>query len=74
MLHRTGHSIGLEVHELPSIGAGEKTVIQPGFTCAIEPGIYDFNGVGGYRMEDIVLATETGVEYLSNCRRELTIV
>ena len=74
MLHRTGHSIGLEVHELPSIGAGEKTVLQAGVTAAIEPGIYDFNGVGGYRIEDIVLVTESGVEYLSNCTRELTIV
>jgi Xaa-Pro aminopeptidase len=73
MLHRTGHSIGLEVHEMPSIGAGEKTVLQKNMTAAIEPGIYDFS-VGGYRMEDIVLVTEKGVEYLSNCTRELTIV
>jgi Xaa-Pro aminopeptidase len=73
MLHRTGHSIGLEVHEMPSIGAGEKTVLQANMTAAIEPGIYDF-GVGGFRTEDIVLVTENGVEYLSNCTRELTIV
>jgi Xaa-Pro aminopeptidase len=73
MLHRTGHSIGLEVHELPSIGAGEKTVLQKNMTAAIEPGIYDFS-VGGFRMEDIVLVTDTGVEYLSNCTRDLTIV
>jgi Xaa-Pro dipeptidase len=73
MLHRTGHSIGLEVHEMPSIGAGEKTVMQANMTAAIEPGIYDF-GVGGFRMEDIVLVTDNGVEYLSNCTRELTIV
>ncbi len=73
MLHRTGHSIGLEVHEIPSVGLGEKTTMQPGMTFAIEPGIYDFS-VGGFRIEDIVLVTETGHEYLSNCRRELTIV
>jgi Xaa-Pro aminopeptidase len=73
MLHRTGHSIGLEVHELPSIGLGEKTVMQPGMTFAIEPGIYDFS-VGGFRVEDIVLVTENGREYLSNCQRDLTIV
>jgi Xaa-Pro aminopeptidase len=73
MLHRTGHSIGLEIHELPSIGLGEKTVLQPNMVVAIEPGIYDFN-IGGFRMEDIVLVTETGSEYLSNCQRELTIV
>jgi Xaa-Pro aminopeptidase len=73
MLHRTGHSIGLEVHELPSIGLGEKTLLQPNMVVAIEPGIYDFE-IGGFRMEDIVLVTETGSEYLSNCQREITIV
>ena len=73
MMHRTGHSIGLEVHELPSVGLGEKTVMQPGMCFAIEPGIYDF-GVGGFRVEDIVLVTEKGREYLSNCERQLTIV
>jgi len=73
MFHRTGHSIGVEVHEIPSIGAGEKTVLEPGMTFAIEPGIYDFS-VGSFRVEDIVTVTENGFEYLSNCRRELTVV
>ena len=73
MFHRTGHSIGVEVHEIPSIGAGEKTVLEPGMCFAIEPGIYDFN-VGSFRVEDIVTVTEKGFEYLSNCRRELTVV
>jgi Xaa-Pro aminopeptidase len=73
MLHRTGHSIGLEVHELPSIGLGEKTPLQKNMVVAIEPGIYDFE-IGGFRMEDIVLVTETGSEYLSNCTRDLTVV
>lgn len=74
MLHRTGHSIGLEVHEMPSVAKGEAAVIQPGMVAAIEPGIYDYNGVGGFRMEDIIVVTEKGGEYLSHCRRELTIV
>jgi Xaa-Pro aminopeptidase len=73
MLHRTGHSIGLEVHEMPTISLGDKTVIEPGMVVAIEPGIYDFE-IGGFRMEDICVVTEKGVEYLSNCRRELTVV
>ena len=74
MLHRTGHSIGLEVHELPSVGLGDKTVIKPNMTMAIEPGIYEFDGAGGYRIEDIIMTTDSGAEYLSNCRRELTVV
>jgi Xaa-Pro aminopeptidase len=74
MLHRTGHSIGLEVHEMPSIARGDPAPLEPGVTVAIEPGIYDFNGVGGFRVEDIVLMTDRGAEYLSHCRRELTII
>jgi Xaa-Pro aminopeptidase len=73
MMHRTGHSIGVEVHEIPSIGAGEKTVMEPGMTFAIEPGIYDFS-IGSFRVEDIVTVTEKGMEYLSKCERELTVV
>lgn len=73
LMHRTGHSIGLEVHELPSLGLGDKSVLQPGMVCAVEPAMYDF-AVGCFRMEDIVEITEDGATYLSNCRRELTIV
>ena len=73
MMHRTGHSIGVEVHEIPSVGAGEKTVMEPGMVFAIEPGIYDFS-IGSFRVEDIVTVTKDGMEYLSNCERELTVV
>ena len=73
MMHRTGHSIGLEIHEMPSIAATEQTVLEPGMTFAIEPGIYDYD-IGAFRVEDIVTVTKTGVEYLSNCKRDLTIV
>lgn len=73
MLHRTGHSLGLEVHELPSIGPGSTTVMEPNMVFAIEPGIYDFE-VGSFRMEDIIVVTETGADYLSNCTRDLSVV
>lgn len=73
MLHRTGHSLGLEVHEMPSLGPGQTTVMEPNMVFAVEPGIYDFD-IGGFRMEDIVLVTDTGSEYLSNCTRDLTVV
>lgn len=72
MLHRTGHAVGLEVHELPSIAPGDETVLEPGMVVTIEPGIYDFS-IGAFRMEDLVLVTDTGYEYLSHARRELTV-
>jgi Xaa-Pro aminopeptidase len=72
IIHRTGHSLGLEVHEIPSIAAGDETVLEPGMVVTIEPGIYDFTH-GAYRMEDLILVTETGHEYLSHARRELTV-
>lgn len=72
MLHRTGHSLGLEVHELPSIAPGDETVLEPGMVITIEPGIYDFS-IGAFRVEDLILVTETGYEYLSHAPRELIV-
>ena len=72
MYHRTGHSLGSEVHENPSIGPGEQTVMAPGMTFAIEPGIYDFS-IGAFRMEDNVVVTERGYDFLSHAPRELII-
>jgi len=72
MLHRTGHSLGLEVHEPPSIGPVDTTVIAEGMILAIEPGIYDFS-IGAFRVEDNVVVTSNGFEYLSNFTREIVI-
>jgi len=64
MWHRTGHAIGIDVHELPSVAAGDKTVLEPGMVFTIEPGIYDFS-VGAFRIEDVVVVTNTGYESLN---------
>ena len=61
MWHRTGHAVGIDVHELPSVATGDKTVLEPGMVFTIEPGIYDFS-VGAFRIEDVVVVTETGYE------------
>ena len=71
-VHRTGHGIGLEVHEHPYIVAGNAEPLEPGNAFSIEPGIYP--GPHGARIEDIVVCTEQGCERLNNATRELVVV
>ena len=70
--HRTGHGIGLEVHEDPYIVAGNRDVLEPGMAFSVEPGIYP--GPHGARIEDIVVCTTDGYERLNNTPRELLVV
>jgi Xaa-Pro dipeptidase len=69
-IHRTGHGIGLEVHEEPYISDISKTVLEPGMVFSIEPGVY-LPGKFGVRIEDIVMVTETGVEVLNKYTKNL---
>ncbi|MEV0292016.1 Xaa-Pro peptidase family protein [Nocardia sp. NPDC050710] len=70
-VHRTGHGIGLSVHEEPYIVAGNDLVLQPGMAFSIEPGIY-FRGEWGARIEDIVVVTEDGCESMNQRPHGLT--
>ena len=72
-VHRTGHGIGLEVHEPPYIVEGNATPLEPGMTFSDEPGIY-LEGRFGVRIEDQVAVTAEGAERLNDATRELTIV
>lgn len=69
-IHRTGHGIGMEVHEEPYISNISETVLQPGMVFSIEPGAY-LPGKFGVRIEDLVMVTETGVEVLNKFTKEL---
>ncbi len=69
-IHRTGHGLGLEVHEPPFIVEGNKQTLQPGMTFTVEPGIY-LPGRGGARVEDDMLMTAEGAETLTSFPREL---
>lgn len=72
-LHRTGHGLGLEVHEPPYIVSGDQTILEPGMTFSVEPGIYLHENFG-IRIEDIVTITEDGVMSLNQCTHEMQIV
>ena len=72
-IHRTGHGIGLTVHEPPYMIEGETRPIEPGMCFSIEPGIY-LPGRFGVRIEDIVAATADGGRRLNDTSRELRIV
>lgn len=72
-VHRTGHGIGLSVHEEPYIVAGNDIALAEGMAFSIEPGIY-FRGEWGARIEDIVVVTADGCESVNNRPHGLTVL
>jgi D-alanyl-D-alanine dipeptidase len=72
-VHRTGHGIGLSVHEEPYIVAGNDLPLTAGMAFSVEPGIY-FPGRWGARIEDIVVVTEDGALPVNNRPHELIVV
>lgn len=72
-IHRIGHGIGMETHEEPYIVTGNTLPLEAGMAFSVEPGFY-FAGKYGARIEDIVVATEDGVDRLNQRPRELAIL
>ncbi|MEV0671785.1 Xaa-Pro peptidase family protein [Mycobacterium sp. NPDC050441] len=72
-VHRTGHGIGLSVHEEPYIVAGNDLPLEAGMAFSVEPGVY-FPGQWGARIEDIVVVTEDGAESVNNQPHDLVVV
>ncbi len=64
-IHSTGHGIGLDVHEKPSLSLSGVEELEPGHVITVEPGLYDPD-VGGIRIEDLVVVTEDGHENLTD--------
>jgi Xaa-Pro aminopeptidase len=71
--HSTGHGVGLEIHEVPRVAAGQKEILQPGMVITIEPGVY-FPGKWGVRIEDMVAVTASGSDVLTPTSKDFLAV
>lgn len=71
--HGTGHGIGLDIHEEPFFSTTSEKILAPGMIVTVEPGIYIPN-LGGVRIEDDVLITDSGHEIITNASRELIVL
>ncbi len=71
-IHGTGHGVGLEIHEAPSIGRSGTQPLAPGDVVTVEPGIY-VPELGGVRLEDMLVITEDGARNLTRAPRELVV-
>jgi Xaa-Pro aminopeptidase len=61
--HGTGHGLGLDIHEAPSFGSRSRNALREGNVVTVEPGLY-YEGLGGVRLEDVVVVNKTGCKNL----------
>ena len=70
--HGTGHGVGLEIHEAPRVAKAAGGTLDAGVVVTVEPGVY-LPGVGGVRLEDTVVVTESGADALTSFPKQLSI-
>ncbi|MDA8057151.1 MAG: Xaa-Pro peptidase family protein [Actinomycetota bacterium] len=70
--HGTGHGVGLEIHEAPSVAPGSTAILTPGTVVTVEPGVY-LPGAGGVRVEDTLVVTEVGARALTRFPKSVPV-
>ncbi len=70
--HGTGHGVGLDIHEAPSVGPGSTANLSPGVVVTVEPGVY-LAGLGGVRIEDTLVVTADGSRTLTEFPKEVVL-
>jgi len=71
-IHGTGHGVGLEIHEAPNVGRAGTNPLAVGDVVTVEPGVYDPE-IGGVRLEDMLLITESGSRNFTRAPRQLIV-
>ncbi|MDI6777674.1 MAG: M24 family metallopeptidase [Patescibacteria group bacterium] len=72
LTHGLGHGVGLDIHEKPSLKPLSEDILEAGNIITVEPGLY-YPGIGGVRIEDMILVTKTGFKNLTNYPKKLII-
>jgi len=68
--HGTGHGVGLDIHEAPTVSQSATAILEPGFVVTVEPGVY-VPGHGGVRVEDTLVVTEDGARALTRFTKDI---
>lgn len=71
-VHPTGHGVGLHIHEAPAVSAISADTLQSGHVVTVEPGVY-VPGVGGVRIEDTLVVTDTGARAITRAPKQLMV-
>ena len=70
--HGTGHGVGLDIHEGPSVGPGSPAILAAGTVVTVEPGVY-LPGTGGVRIEDTLVVTPNGSRSLTQFPKDVAV-